>query len=100
MQDPLLSYDFINGDNDPEGGWHGTRCAGVVAAVRDGSTCGVGVAYDSKISGECTSLFVFLLVVAHGNHCMLYHVNLIITIKNFFSSILYRSPFAIEKFTD
>ena len=92
MQDPLLSHDFINGDNDPEGGWHGTRCAGVVAAVRDGSTCGVGVAYDSKLSGECCVpcyvllCFVFLLVVAHGNHCMLYRVNLIVTIKIVFST--------------
>ncbi|KAL7674677.1 hypothetical protein ACOME3_000953 [Neoechinorhynchus agilis] len=30
---------------------HGTRCAGEVAAVRDNSVCGVGVAYDAKVAG-------------------------------------------------
>ena len=30
---------------------HGTRCAGVVAASRDGK-CGIGAAYDAKIGGE------------------------------------------------
>ena len=29
---------------------HGTRCAGEIAAVRD-SNCGVGVAYEAKVSG-------------------------------------------------
>lgn len=30
--------------------WHGTRCAGEIAAVKN-DVCGVGVAYDSKVSG-------------------------------------------------
>ena len=29
---------------------HGTRCAGEVAAVRN-DVCGIGVAYDAKVSG-------------------------------------------------
>ena len=31
---------------------HGTLCAGVIAAGRDDSLCGVGVAYDCEIGGE------------------------------------------------
>ena len=30
---------------------HGTRCAGLVAAVADNGVCGVGVAYEATISG-------------------------------------------------
>lgn len=30
--------------------WHGTRCAGEIAAVKN-DVCGVGVAYESKVSG-------------------------------------------------
>lgn len=30
---------------------HGTRCAGEIAAVRN-TACGIGIAYDSKVSGE------------------------------------------------
>lgn len=30
---------------------HGTRCAGVVAAVMDNHICSVGVAYEAKIGG-------------------------------------------------
>lgn len=30
---------------------HGTRCAGEIAAIRNNNYCGVGVAYDAKVSG-------------------------------------------------
>lgn len=32
---------------------HGTRCAGEVAAVANNGVCGVGVAYNARIGGEC-----------------------------------------------
>lgn len=48
------SYDFNDQVEDPKprlsDDKHGTRCAGEVAAVRN-DVCGVGVAYDSKVSG-------------------------------------------------
>lgn len=49
------SYDFNDQVEDPKprlsDDRHGTRCAGEVAAVRNG-VCGVGVAYDAKVAGE------------------------------------------------
>lgn len=48
------SYDFNDNTNEPRprlsDDKHGTRCAGEIAAVRNG-VCGVGAAYDSKIGG-------------------------------------------------
>ncbi|CAM9014873.1 unnamed protein product [Wickerhamomyces anomalus] len=48
------SYDFNNNNPFPKprllDDYHGTRCAGEIAAVRN-DVCGVGVAYDSKVSG-------------------------------------------------
>lgn len=48
------SYDFNDHVDDPKprlsDDRHGTRCAGEIAAVRN-NVCGVGVAYDSRISG-------------------------------------------------
>ncbi|KAI9005330.1 peptidase S8/S53 domain-containing protein [Gaertneriomyces semiglobifer] len=48
------SYDFNTHDPLPKPRMiddrHGTRCAGEVAAVRN-DVCGVGVAYDAKVSG-------------------------------------------------
>ncbi|XP_014738356.1 PREDICTED: proprotein convertase subtilisin/kexin type 4 [Sturnus vulgaris] len=56
--DPLASYDFNSNDPDPqprysdkENNWHGTRCAGEVAAVASNGICGAGVAYNAKIGG-------------------------------------------------
>lgn len=58
FQDPEASYDFNSHDNDPFPRYdptnenkHGTRCAGEVAANRDGK-CGVGAAYGAKVGGE------------------------------------------------
>ena len=51
-----MSYDFVDGDADPVSGvddWHGTRCAGLVSAAKDGEACGVGVAYNAKFGGVC-----------------------------------------------
>ena len=48
------SYDFNDDSEEPKprlsDDKHGTRCAGEIAAVRNG-VCGVGVAYDAKIGG-------------------------------------------------
>ncbi|KIW01012.1 uncharacterized protein PV09_07529 [Verruconis gallopava] len=48
------SYDFNEGVDEPKprlsDDQHGTRCAGEVAASRN-DVCGVGVAYESRISG-------------------------------------------------
>lgn len=47
------SYDFNNQSPDPRprlsDDRHGTRCAGEIAAVRN-DVCGIGVAYDGKVS--------------------------------------------------
>ncbi|KFW75145.1 Proprotein convertase subtilisin/kexin type 4, partial [Manacus vitellinus] len=57
--DPQASYDFNSNDPDPQprygdgdNNWHGTRCAGEVAAVASNGICGAGVAYNAKIGGE------------------------------------------------
>ncbi|KAK5116295.1 hypothetical protein LTR85_009267 [Meristemomyces frigidus] len=48
------SYDFNDQVEDPRprlsDDKHGTRCAGEIAAVRN-DVCGVGIAYDGKVSG-------------------------------------------------
>ncbi|NWR25354.1 PCSK4 convertase, partial [Emberiza fucata] len=56
--DPLASYDFNSNDPDPQPrysdsdkNWHGTRCAGEVAAVANNGICGAGVAYNARIGG-------------------------------------------------
>ncbi|XP_041695706.1 proprotein convertase subtilisin/kexin type 4-like [Coregonus clupeaformis] len=56
--DPLASYDMNDNDPIPDTQYsltrpkrHGTRCAGVVAAVANNGVCGVGVAYQAKIGG-------------------------------------------------
>uniref|UniRef100_A0A8B9ITL9 Proprotein convertase subtilisin/kexin type 4 n=1 Tax=Amazona collaria TaxID=241587 RepID=A0A8B9ITL9_9PSIT len=56
--DPLASYDFNSNDPDPqpryttgEENWHGTRCAGQVAAAANNRICGAGVAYSASVGG-------------------------------------------------
>ena len=47
----------MDGDNDSYsnyGDWHGTHCAGIVSASKDGHACGVGIAYNSKFGGMYT----------------------------------------------
>ena len=62
IQDGRASYDFIHNDADPtpdrsndEENAHGTSCAGEVAMAKDNGNCGVGVAYNSNVGGECCS---------------------------------------------
>ena len=43
-----------NGDNK-----HGTRCAGEAAAVAFNEYCGVGIAYNAKIGGECNFIYLY-----------------------------------------
>lgn len=49
------SYDYNDIDTDPypghPGDGHGTSAAGVAAASDDGSTCGVGAAYNAQLAG-------------------------------------------------
>ena len=49
-----MSYDFIDEDLDPSDNSpsHGTRCGGIIGAVKDGQTCGVGIAYNSNLGGK------------------------------------------------
>ncbi|ESO01206.1 hypothetical protein HELRODRAFT_81814 [Helobdella robusta] len=55
--EPLGSYDVVSNDNDPtpskskDTNHHGTRCAGEIAATANNSFCGVGLAFNAKISG-------------------------------------------------
>ena len=51
----------MDGDPDPVNGrydWHGTRCAGLVSAAKDGEACGVGVAYNAQFGGVCMCMFI------------------------------------------
>ena len=74
FQDPEASYDFNAHDDDPFPRYdytnenkHGTRCAGEVAANRDGK-CGAGAAYGAKVGGkEPKPMMHWLLVVLLAN---------------------------------
>jgi hypothetical protein len=63
LQDKAASWDINDDDDDPSprddgDNKHGTRCAGEVAAVAFNKFCGVGIAYNAKIGGSYTPLFV------------------------------------------
>ena len=49
-----VSYDFIEEDLDPSSNdpWHGTSCGGIIGSLKDGQTCGVGIAYNSNLGGR------------------------------------------------
>ena len=49
-----MSYDFREEDLDPSSNfpWHGTSCSGIIGSVKDGLTCGVGIAYNSNLGGK------------------------------------------------
>ena len=51
-----MSYDFVDEDLDPSNNnpWHGTSCGGIIGSVKDGLTCGVGIAYNSNLGGKLT----------------------------------------------
>jgi len=66
LQDPQASTDINDNDDDPmprDNGdnKHGTRCAGEVAAVAFNNYCGVGVAYNASIGGNCLRIHFFKL---------------------------------------
>ena len=44
---------------------HGTRCAGEVSAARDNGVCGVGIAYNSRVAGQCLTALAPLLFVSY-----------------------------------
>lgn len=52
---PEGSWDYNDNRPNPKpelvNDWHGTRCAGEIAAAKSNGYCGVGVAYDSKVAG-------------------------------------------------
>ena len=48
---PGASYNYINGSPDPTGGWHGTSCAGVAAAVGNNSRGVTGAAPAAELVG-------------------------------------------------
>uniref|UniRef100_A0A3Q3AJ20 Proprotein convertase subtilisin/kexin type 5a n=1 Tax=Kryptolebias marmoratus TaxID=37003 RepID=A0A3Q3AJ20_KRYMA len=56
--DPLASYDVNGQDQDPSpsfsdnaANFHGTQCAGMVAAAANNSQCTVGVSFNARIGG-------------------------------------------------
>ncbi|XP_071751056.2 proprotein convertase subtilisin/kexin type 5 [Centroberyx gerrardi] len=55
--DPLASYDVNGKDQDPSpydsnnANYHGTECAGMVAAAANNSQCTVGVSFHARIGG-------------------------------------------------
>ena len=53
-----LGYDYVDDDSNPfpiessgQREDHGTSCAGEIAMVKNNGVCGVGVAYQSSITG-------------------------------------------------
>ena len=60
MQIPRISYNFVDfwGSYDPSTSdpWHGTNCGGIIGAVKDEDTCGVGIAYNSNMGGKYISV--------------------------------------------
>ena len=49
-----MSYNFLEEDLDPSSNfpWHGTSCSGIIGSVKDGLTCGIGIAYNSNLGGK------------------------------------------------
>ena len=64
LQDSSLQLDALDNDGDPfpitgadgKRESHGTNCAGVVAMMKNNSYCGVGVAYNSQVTGTLVLL--------------------------------------------
>ena len=56
LQVAETSYDFVEDDNDPSNvnPYHGTACGGVLGALKDDETCGVGIAHEVNLGGEST----------------------------------------------
>ena len=51
-----MDYDYIDNDEDPfpisSDDNHGTNVAGVIAMEKDNGICGIGVAYQSSVTGN------------------------------------------------
>gem|GEM_PF-2937477 len=47
--DDLIGWDFVQGDNNPKGDTHGTRVAGVLAAVTDNSDSVAAIAFNCRL---------------------------------------------------
>ena len=58
VQVDQTSYDFLDEDKDPSNQypWHGTSCGGIIGAVKDEETCGLGIAYNCNLGGKYISL--------------------------------------------
>ena len=55
MQAPRLAFDYLDGDADPIPSFfdgHGTSVAGEIGMAKDNGICGVGIAYQSTITGQ------------------------------------------------
>jgi subtilisin family serine protease len=63
---PLVSYGFLEGDVDPTKLDHGTRCSGVIAAMKDNAICGVGVAHECTLGSERISYIGFVNTIITG----------------------------------
>ncbi len=79
----MASYDFNSHDSDPFPRYdysnenkHGTRCAGEVAANRDGK-CGVGAAYGAKVGGQSSSCMHFISVFVTCDYSLLSYLLLV-----------------------
>lgn len=71
MQDPEISWDCNEDDDDPlpryevtKSNSHGTRCAGEVAMSANNGKCGVGIAFNAKIGGIFFDL-MYTLIYKH-----------------------------------
>ena len=57
-----MSYDFLEDDQDPSSNdpSHGTSVGGIIASLKDGQTCGVGIAYNGNLGGKQEILYIIL----------------------------------------
>ena len=67
LQVPEISYNFYANHNDTSTFYpiHGTACGGVVGALNDDRTCGVGVAHEVNLGGK--TLLCVLAIVEKDN---------------------------------
>ena len=47
-----MSYGFNERHSSSSNNEHGTRCSGIVAAVKDNGICGVGVAHECNLGSK------------------------------------------------
>ena len=63
VQVDQASYDFVDEDKDPSNQYpdHGTSCGGIIGAVKDEETCGLGIAYNCNLGGKYMNTCIFQL---------------------------------------